>query len=81
MAFEVQLLSIVAAIEQPKGDQVNIKEFVERELRDLDVPVNSRAWNQTFENATEAAEILSKKELKKYIEEYLELLPNAFFQE
>ncbi len=48
------------------------KKFVELELKDLDVQPNSKAWNVILPWAIEWAEIQTKQELVKSIEEYLE---------
>lgn len=55
------------------------RKFVENELRDLDVPVNSKAWIETYKNAIAAFDYISKKEVKKYIEDILEMMPNWYF--
>lgn len=52
-------------------------EYVKRELRDLDIAEGSAAWTDVYENAIEASDIMSRKELRKYIEERVELLPLA----
>lgn len=57
----------------------NAKAFIEKELKDLDVPKDSDAYRFLYENAIEAADIMSRKELKAYIEAQLELLPNSHF--
>lgn len=56
-----------------------IEEFIKNELRDLDIPSTSRAYQLIFENAKEGAEIMSTTELKHYIEEYADSLPNSLF--
>lgn len=53
--------------------------FITKELTDLDVPKDSKAWSTVFDTAIEASEIMTKKELKKYIEDYVHSLPNDFF--
>lgn len=58
-----------------------VQKFVESQLKDLDVPKGSRAYSEVYENAVEAAEILTKKELIALIEAQLELLPNSYFQD
>ena len=55
------------------------KKFIELELADLAVPMNTVAWLDTYENAIEAAEILTKAELKQYIESRLRDLPDIYF--
>jgi hypothetical protein len=55
------------------------KKFIEAELADLAVPMNTAAWIDTYENAIEAAEIMTKSELKQYIESRLRELPNMYF--
>lgn len=55
--------------------------FIENELRDLDVPPTSLAYSEVFENALHASEILTKRELKKLIEEHLNSLPNEYWRE
>lgn len=55
--------------------------FIEKELMDLDVPKDSEAWKLAFDNAMEASEIMGMAELKKYIEDYIEMLPNNLFGE
>lgn len=53
--------------------------FIRKELKDLDVPVNSLAFKNIYDNAIEAADILTKVELTKYIEDSIESLPRSFF--
>ena len=55
------------------------KKFIESELADLAVPMNTVAWLDTYENAIEAAEILTKAELRQYIESRLRDLPDIYF--
>jgi hypothetical protein len=43
------------------------------------VPKGSRAWDMVMDNALGAADTLSKKELKAYIEEYLDTLPSSYW--
>lgn len=61
-------------------NQFKAIELIQTELKDLDVPKFSHAYKTTMQNAMEAAEIMSERELKKYIEEYLETLPLWSFQ-
>jgi hypothetical protein len=51
------------------------EKFVMKELIDLSVPVGTMAFNDVYENAVEAAEILTKKELITLIQDQIELLP------
>ena len=51
--------------------------FVANQLKDLDVHPQSRAWIKIYENAVEGAEIMSKDELIKFIEELVELTPDG----
>lgn len=53
--------------------------LIQNELRNLDVPRFSHAYKLVMENAVEASEIMSKKQLKKYIKECLETLPSHYF--
>ena len=55
----------------------NAKEFVKRELQNLDIEEGSWAWRDVYENAVEAADIMSKAQVRKLIEERIELLPLA----
>jgi hypothetical protein len=55
--------------------------FIEKELMDLDVPKDSEAWKIVFDSAMESSEIMGMSELKKYIEDYIEVLPNNLFGE
>lgn len=59
----------------------NAAKFIEKELKDLDVPPKSEAYRLTHEQALVASEVLTKAELKKYIVEYLDLLPLRLFGE
>lgn len=56
------------------------KKFIEAQLKDLDVPRDSEAYRYVYASAIEAAEIMTKRELKAYIEGVLETLPNSHFQ-
>lgn len=56
-----------------------VEKYIKAELTDLDVPTNSRAWQLVFDNALAASEVLTRKELKTYIAEYTETLPNTLF--
>jgi hypothetical protein len=53
--------------------------FIKQELADLDVPTNCAAWIEVYENAIEAADMLTKSELKGYIEMRVLELPNIYF--
>jgi len=55
------------------------KTFIKKQLKDLNVPEDCRAYVLTFENAAEAADIMTKAELKKYIEDYINELPSNMF--
>ena len=55
------------------------KIFIEKELDDLAVDKDCDAWKQVFDTAIEASEIMTKEELRKYIEEYLDTLPKGCF--
>lgn len=55
------------------------EKFIKDQLRDLAVRSDCRAYEIVFANAIEGAEVLTRKELKKYIEHYLESLPNNLF--
>lgn len=46
--------------------------FIESELRNLDIDPRSPAWRDIFENALAASDILTRKALRKYIEEKAE---------
>jgi len=59
---------------------MKITEFIDNEMRDLAIPKNSEAFRLIRENAIEAAAIMTRKELKRYIEEYSDLLPMDYFQ-
>jgi len=54
--------------------------LIEKELTDLGVSQNCSAYQLVMEQAKAAAEVMTRIELKKYIEEYVESLPNATFQ-
>lgn len=58
----------------------NAKKFIEKQLKDLDVPSSSAAYSLILENAVEAADIMTRAELVKYIEEYAESLPAHSFE-
>lgn len=51
---------------------VSKRDFIKKELADLDVQVGSQAYNFILYEAMEAAEILSYTELSRLIEEHLE---------
>ena len=53
--------------------------IIKRELADLDVPVNSAAYKAAYDNALSASEVMGDKELKTYIEEYIENLSILYF--
>ena len=53
--------------------------FIEKELIDLDVNKESMAWKHTFINAIEAADSLTKDQLKRYIESQISYLPTSYF--
>lgn len=52
--------------------------LIQRELKDLDVPQFSMAYKVIFQNALEASDIMTSKELKQYISDYLDTLPNSY---
>lgn len=54
--------------------------LIQEELKQYDVPVFSHAYKLVMQNAFEASEIMSAKQLKNYIKEYLDTLPNNYFQ-
>jgi hypothetical protein len=58
----------------------NAKNKIEKELEQLDIPKNCKAYEDITENALEASEIMNWKELKDYINEYEASLPNYMFQ-
>lgn len=49
--------------------------FIEKQLTDLDISKNSDCWNAVYSKAIEAADIMNKKELIKFIEELVEFMP------
>lgn len=58
----------------------NPKKFIEKELKDLDIKRGTRAYDLVSHHALEAADVLNKAELKRYIMDYLELLPVSLFE-
>ncbi len=46
--------------------------LIEKELKDLDILEGSDAWNAIYEQATGAYDVLTKKELKKYVSDLSE---------
>ncbi len=58
----------------------NARKFVEKHLKDLDIPASSAAYSLILENAIEAADVMSRAELVKYIEDYAGSLPNNSFE-
>ncbi len=55
------------------------KKYIENQMRNLDISADSRAWEIILGNAIEASELMTKKELKKYIQELAESLPVSYF--
>ena len=55
------------------------KRLTKKELDDLNVPPKSIAFYTVMENALEASEILTTKELKQLISDHLDILPRSFF--
>jgi hypothetical protein len=53
--------------------------IIEKELADLAIKPNCAAWGMIYENAIEAAEIMTKKELIKFIELSHNELSNMYF--
>lgn len=49
--------------------------FIKKELKDLGVSQESPAYGVILENAMGAYDVMTRKELKKYIEDYLDSLP------
>lgn len=74
---------------QPNTDRVyvnnegdimkNAKKFIEKELKDLNIRPRSEAYRLCHEQALAASELLTKAELKKFIVEYLDILPLSLF--
>lgn len=59
----------------------NAKKFIEKELKELEIKRSSDAYRLTLEQSVAAAEVLTRAELKKYIVEYLDLLPLHLFEQ
>ncbi len=57
-----------------------INEWIKKELKDLGVSEESRAFGLVLENAVSASDVMTKNELKKYIEDYLETLPTSYWE-
>lgn len=57
------------------------RKFIISELIDLDVPRTSYAWRYILDNATEAADIMTRAELREYIEGQVEILPPDYFDD
>ena len=58
-----------------------IIKFIEDDLEDFGIQKDERAYSILYENAIEAAEIMEKKELQKYIEDYINSLPLSYFNQ
>jgi len=58
-----------------------VLKVIEKELEQLDVPKSSDAYRLTKEQAIEAADIMNQAQLKQYINDYIENLPSALFQQ
>lgn len=56
-----------------------MRKFIVNELEQLDIPRDSRAYRIILDNALEAADVFTRKELKQYIQECFETLPNSLF--
>lgn len=56
------------------------KRVIAKELKDLDISSGCEAFALIFEQALSASEVLTIRELKKYVEEYAESLPSNLFQ-
>lgn len=54
--------------------------IITNELRDLDVPKDSQAYTDVYNDAIAGSDIMTKAELIDYIERSLEVLPNWMFQ-
>lgn len=53
--------------------------LIERELVDLDVPKNSRAWEYVIKSTVDGYDVLTKKELVKLVELKVNDLPSTWF--
>jgi len=56
------------------------KAFIERELADLAVSRTCQAYPIILGDALAAAEVLSEKDLKTYIEESIDTYPNSYLR-
>ena len=57
------------------------EKFIKKELEQLDIKENSRAYKFIYDQAIEAAEFMGKRDLRQLIEDHLNLLPQEFFYE
>lgn len=56
------------------------KKLIEKELKDLDVPVGCDAYKLVYEQACAAADVMNQLDLVTYIEHYLADLPPHMFE-
>lgn len=57
-----------------------IESFILREIKDLGYSVENNEVRTVLESSIEFAEIATKKELREYIEQSLELIPSSLLQ-
>ena len=69
-----ELLTTIGGLNKKSANKI-----IEKELKDLAVPLDSSAYKMIFETAIEAAEIMNVNELKKYIEEYASSIPDQYY--
>ena len=53
--------------------------FISNELFQLNIPKSSHAHAVIYDNAIEACDVLTEKELKEFIAEWVEYLPHRYF--
>lgn len=58
---------------------MNIEDFIRAELFNYDIKEGSEAYHLILQNAVEAASIFNKDELRTYIKDYIDLLPDSYF--
>lgn len=58
-----------------KASKLFQKQFIEKELMSLDIERGSDAWDSVFNQAINAADILTRSEVKNLISELVETMP------
>jgi hypothetical protein len=53
--------------------------LITNELLNLSVSPKCEAWSKVYDNALEASEIMNEKELKEFIQEWVDSFPARYF--